>query len=96
MQSRISLALALALGLSLGACRLPNPDHCLHKAADANGWCAERDPATPFCSPCAEHNGCVAEEPSEDECPEYTAPAPAESSESESSDLESSDSDSTT
>lgn len=74
------LRLSLTLVMLVGACTLPNPDHCLHRAADADGWCAQVDPARPYCSPCAsEHHGCVAELPLE--CPAYS-PAPSESDES--------------
>lgn len=74
------LALLLAAGLGVGAatvsgCRVPNEDHCLHKAVDSNEWCAENEEGRDFCSPCeAEHHGCVKEEPTEKECPEYTVP----------------------
>lgn len=78
---RLALALALMLGASVGACTLPNPDHCLHRSADADAWCAEHEGERPWCSPCAaEHHGCVAEAPLD--CPEYS-PAPS-SSESDS------------
>lgn len=61
------------------ACRIPNENHCLHKAADQNEWCAENEEGRPFCSPCVGgHHGCVKEEPTEDECPEYTVPVPEE------------------
>jgi hypothetical protein len=63
----------------VAACRVPNTDHCLHQAIDANAWCVDHEEGRDFCSPCeAEHHGCVNEEPTEDECPEYSAPAPAE------------------
>lgn len=71
---------ALLLGAVVGvvglpACLLPNPDHCIHKAPDANAWCASVYDDRPYCSPCAaENNGCVAEEPTETSCPSYTAP----------------------
>lgn len=98
MPRRLALRFA-SLGLGLGlvaACTLPNPDHCLHRAADADAWCAQADSARPYCSPCAsEHHGCVAELPLE--CPTYS-PAPSDESssegESESSDSDSSESES--
>ncbi|EDM75280.1 hypothetical protein PPSIR1_41279 [Plesiocystis pacifica SIR-1] len=72
-------ALGLGAGLLGPSCVLPNPDHCLHKAVDTNAWCAEQDAERPYCSPCAgDHHGCVAEEPTQSSCPEYSAPAPAE------------------
>lgn len=68
------LSLAFGSGLAFAACTLPNPDHCLHRSADANAWCAEHEPALPFCSPCAaENHGCVADSPTSAECPEYSA-----------------------
>ena len=64
------------LGLG-GACQLPNPDHCFNLTDQPNTWCAKRDAARPFCSPCAAQDyGCVEVEPSEEECPLYTTPAP--------------------
>lgn len=70
----LSFSVAFAGALAFAACTLPNPDHCLHRSADANAWCAEHEPDRPFCSPCAgENHGCVAEAPTLAECPEYTA-----------------------
>jgi hypothetical protein len=72
---------AFVLGLSLGggglgACVVPNPEHCFNLAIDTNAWCAAFQPERPYCSPCAmDNNGCVAEEPDTDDCPAYTAPA---------------------
>ncbi|MFO7565718.1 MAG: hypothetical protein R6X02_23955 [Enhygromyxa sp.] len=68
------LTVAFSLGLGASACVLPNPDHCQNLALDADAWCsAQHGDARPYCSPCtAEHNGCVAEEPSEAECPQYS------------------------
>jgi hypothetical protein len=81
------------LSIAFVGCTLPNPDHCLHRSADANAWCAEHEPARPYCSPCtAEHHGCVVESPMTTECPEYTA-EPVETSGSDSSDSDESDSD---
>jgi hypothetical protein len=77
----LSLLPAFVLGLSLGglglgACVVPNPDHCFNLAIDANAWCAAVSPDRPYCSPCAaDNNGCVAQEPDPDDCPAYTAPA---------------------
>ncbi len=65
-------ALGLALALA-GACRISNEDHCVHKALEADAWCAENVKDRPFCSPCeAEDHGCVADPPDTDECPAYT------------------------
>lgn len=75
-----ALSLALAMGLGLGACQLPNPDHCFNLSDDPNAWCASTytDEALMFCSPCAETNqGCVADEPASEDCPLYTTPAPS-------------------
>lgn len=64
--------LALAALAGLAACRLPNPDHCVHKSVDGDAWCAAEVPERPFCSPCAsERHGCVAERPDPDQCPAY-------------------------
>jgi hypothetical protein len=78
----LSLLPAFVLGLCLGglggigACVVPNPDHCFNLASDTNAWCAAFGPERPYCSPCAvDNNGCVAEEPDPDDCPAYTAPA---------------------
>jgi hypothetical protein len=63
-----------ALVLGSLSCRVPNEDHCLHKAVDANSWCATKDEDRPFCSPCeAERHGCVKTEPTAKECPAYSA-----------------------
>lgn len=84
-------SIAFAAGLLAAACTLPNPDHCLHRSADANAWCAEHEPERPYCSPCAgDHHGCVAESPIPAECPEYSA-EPVESSDSSDSDTSDSD-----
>lgn len=74
-QPLMRFAIAFGSGLALAAaCTLPNPDHCLHRSADANAWCAENEPGLAYCSPCsAEHHGCVAESPTAAECPEYSA-----------------------
>ena len=78
------LAFAFVSGLVASACVLPNPDHCQNLDADPNAWCSTRyADERPYCSPCeAEHHGCVAAEPSEDECPEYT-PEPAPQTDSD-------------
>lgn len=71
----LTLVAAALAGAIASACRVPNEDHCLHKATDSNAWCAENEEGRDFCSPCeAENHGCVKEEPSEKECPEYTVP----------------------
>ncbi|PCC68113.1 hypothetical protein SAMN02745121_04542 [Nannocystis exedens] len=60
------------LAFAVGACRIPNPDHCVHKDVDSDAWCAENSPARPFCSPCeAEGHGCVAAAPDPEACPAY-------------------------
>ena len=77
-RARVGLAACFGLGLGLGACRLPNRDHCFNAAIDGDAWCAEEDPERPWCSPCAyddAHHGCVAEQPNAEECPLYTSPA---------------------
>lgn len=71
----LALALLIGFGLGLGAsaCVLPNPNHCQNLAVDPNAWCSAYYEDRPYCSPCeADNNGCVGEEPSEDECPAYT------------------------
>ncbi|PRQ09436.1 hypothetical protein [Enhygromyxa salina] len=74
---RSSLVLAFGVGLGVGACQLPNPNHCQNIALDANAWCGAVYSDEPYCSPCeADNNGCVADEPTASECPAYTAPAP--------------------
>lgn len=72
------LGFGFGFGLGGSACVMPNPNHCQNLALDPNVWCsAHYGEDRPFCSPCtAEHNGCVSEEPSEAECPEYS-PRPA-------------------
>lgn len=68
---------SFALGLIAGACTLPNPNHCFNLAVDPNAWCATLDEARPYCSPCAAANyGCVADEPTSEDCPWYTTPDP--------------------
>lgn len=67
---------ALLAGLAglvlLAACRLPNPEHCVHKHVDSDAWCAAHVEGRPFCSPCvAEGHGCVADAPDEAACPAY-------------------------
>ncbi|HEY8379021.1 MAG TPA: hypothetical protein VIK91_21160 [Nannocystis sp.] len=61
-----------AMAFAACACRLPNEDHCVHKADDSDAWCAAYDPKLPYCSPCvADQHGCVAEQPDPAECPAY-------------------------
>lgn len=53
-----SLALLLALPLSLWGCRIPNEDHCGRRQGDAT--CVELEPSRPYCSLCeADNDGCV-------------------------------------
>ena len=60
------------LAFVAGACRIPNPDHCVHRHIDSDAWCAETSPERPYCSPCAaEHHGCVDAPPDAEECPAY-------------------------
>jgi hypothetical protein len=87
-----ALLLGFGLGLAANACVLPNPNHCQNLDLDPNAWCSyyygqER----PYCSPCAaEANGCVSQEPSEDECPAYSrSETDTGGTESESGDTES-------
>ncbi len=55
------------------ACRIPNDDHCVHKAVDSDAWCAMTLPERPFCSPCAaEFHGCVTVQPNPEACPDYS------------------------
>lgn len=62
--------------MTAAACRLPNPDHCVHKAVDSDAWCAENVPARPHCSPCAhDDHGCVAAPPDPEDCPTYAPDA---------------------
>jgi len=64
------LAMLLLLG---SACEVSNEDHCIHKAIEADAWCAAEVPGQPFCSPCvAEQHGCVATLPTLTTCPRYT------------------------
>lgn len=68
----VGTLLALVLGLALGACRISNEDHCVHKSIDADAWCADNVEGRPFCSPCASSShGCVAERPDDADCPAY-------------------------
>jgi hypothetical protein len=75
------LAVGFVVGVGASACTLPNPNHCYNLAADPHVWCtAHYGEERPYCSPCtAEHNGCVSEPPSEDECPGFSRPAETES-----------------
>lgn len=69
----VRTVISFALGLVLGACRISNEDHCVHKAIEADAWCAENVEGRPFCSPCAaDEHGCVAERPDSEDCPAYT------------------------
>jgi hypothetical protein len=83
-RSSVVLGLGLVVGL---ACRVDNPDHCLHKDANPHAWCkAESQGERPFCSPCeGDAHGCVAEEPSERDCPSYEPPDELESEDIEAS-----------
>ncbi|GEM_PF-6089461 len=68
----------ISLAGLLVACKIPNPEHCLHKAADSNRWCAENSPSRTYCSPCeAVNHGCVALEPDPLLCPSYHGDADA-------------------
>ncbi|MBC8073514.1 MAG: hypothetical protein IAG13_34655 [Deltaproteobacteria bacterium] len=78
---RAALLLPFAIGLGLGtwACRVPNRDHCANQDQPGNAFCAAKNPATPFCSPCtASYDGCVPFVPTA--CDEF-ATGPEESSE---------------
>lgn len=56
----LSLPFAVGLGLGAGACRVPNKGHCANQDEPGNAYCASKNPATPFCSPCtASYDGCV-------------------------------------
>ncbi len=64
------LVWAVFCTLAASACRSKNPDHCLHKAEDADAWCSIQHTGLPYCSPCeAELNGCVAKPPDPELCP---------------------------
>ncbi|HFE46153.1 MAG TPA: hypothetical protein ENJ18_11780 [Nannocystis exedens] len=64
------LLLAVLYALVTSACRSENPNHCLHKAEDADAWCSIEHTGLPYCSPCeAKMNGCVAEPPTAELCP---------------------------
>ncbi|MDC0716067.1 hypothetical protein [Nannocystis bainbridge] len=64
--------LLFVLAFLAGACRIPNPDHCVHRDVHSDAWCADNSPARPYCSPCvAEGHGCVADPPDSDDCPAY-------------------------
>jgi hypothetical protein len=77
LPTKLLLSLGFGVGLSLGACILPNPNHCQNIAINPNAWCGSIYPDEPYCSPCeANNNGCVADEPDRDDCPAYTVPAP--------------------
>ncbi len=57
----------------LSTCKVRNLDHCLHKQADSNAWCAQEYDARRYCSPCESANhGCVAQEPTNEICPDYS------------------------
>ncbi len=63
------IVLAVFGMLAASACRTQNPDHCLHRAEDADAWCSIEHTGVPYCSPCeAEMNGCVAEPPTPEVC----------------------------
>lgn len=70
------LCLGWALGLVLGACQLPNPEHCFNRAQDPDSWCAAQygDEGRSICSPCAYDEGyfgCVEQAPVD--CALYTS-----------------------
>jgi hypothetical protein len=80
------LWVVLGLGVVVGlACRVDNPEHCLHKGANPHAWCkAESQGERSFCSPCeGDAHGCVAEEPRERDCPSYEPPEALESEDGE-------------
>lgn len=63
---RIGLAalVGATTGIAVGACRVPNPEHCSNQDQSGNDYCAGVNSATPFCSPCHEKNhGCLPFEP---------------------------------
>lgn len=73
----------LLLALVTGACRLPNPDHCVHKDVGSDAWCAAHSPERPYCSPCAaEAHGCVAAPPTAEACPAYEPDDPEDTDDS--------------
>ncbi|HLT40812.1 MAG TPA: hypothetical protein VK034_31260 [Enhygromyxa sp.] len=85
----VSAGLGFGLGLGASACVVINPHHCDNLAPDPNVWCVNHYDDRPYCSPCAaDYNGCVSEEPSEDECPQYSRPAGTETGETETGETE--------
>lgn len=77
----------LAMLLLLGpACEVSNEDHCIHKAIEADAWCAAEVPGQPFCSPCvAEQHGCVATQPTAATCKRYTPDSAASTGDTDTS-----------
>lgn len=90
-------ALPFALLLAIGGCKLTDQNHCRWRGEHV--FCAASFPDAPYCSPCepaAEMNGCVAEPPSDEACPDFEPPATSEGGGSSSSSSDASSSDETT
>ncbi|MBC8069892.1 MAG: hypothetical protein IAG13_16260 [Deltaproteobacteria bacterium] len=69
------------LYVALASCKIADPDHCLFKGEHV--WCSANQTALPFCSPCVaaqQANGCVADPPTEQACPDFDAPETTTSS----------------
>ena len=76
MKRWITRGLMLSSALGVGACKVAELDHCLHRGEHV--WCEANEPDRRFCSPCeavGEHFGCVAEAPSADACPAFESPS---------------------
>ena len=88
MTHRLLILLIASLAAAAShACRLPNEDHCVHKAIDSDAWCAKTFPDRPYCSPCAaEDHGCVMLQPTPSVCPAYSPDTQASSDEAASAD----------
>ena len=71
MNGSMKPVLVVIVGAALWACKVPNLDHCYHQSAKPNLWCIENHPSQPYCSPCEQADGCVAIEPSLEDCPDY-------------------------
>lgn len=68
--------LMLSSVVEMGACKVADLDHCLHRGEHV--WCEANEPDRRFCSPCeavGEHFGCLAEVPSADACPAFESPS---------------------
>ena len=56
---------------ALVACKVQNPNHCIHQDLPPNQWCQQEYEMLPFCSPCeAQDNGCTQNRPMD--CSDYS------------------------